>query len=84
MKRVKIAEFKNRFSEYVRAAEKGAEIEIRDRDRPVARLSPVSRQAEARIVPARRRFAEVRGKRYPAARWSVSSLDILREERGRR
>jgi prevent-host-death family protein len=39
--KVGIAEFKAHLSEYVRAAQKGKEIVIKDRDTPVAKLVPV-------------------------------------------
>lgn len=84
MKRVKIAEFKDRLSEHLRAVEGGAEMEVTDRNRPIVRLLPVSAPTGAVIVPARRPFAEVRSKRFRPARWRVRSLDLLLEERGRR
>jgi antitoxin (DNA-binding transcriptional repressor) of toxin-antitoxin stability system len=37
---VRIAEFKSHLSRYLRAAQKGAEIVIKDRDTPIARLVP--------------------------------------------
>jgi len=40
--KVGIAEFKAHLSEYVRAAQKGKEIVIKDRDTPVAKLVPVN------------------------------------------
>jgi len=84
MKRIKIAEFKNHLSEHLRAVERGAEMEVTDRQRPIVRLAPVSASGDAVIVPARRPFTQVRGKRYRPARWAVRSLDLLLEERGRR
>lgn len=84
MKRVKIAEFKNRLSEYLRAVERGAEIEITDRDRPIARLTPATAGSLVRIIPARHPFSEIRTKRYRRACWPVSSLELLLEERKKR
>lgn len=83
MKRIKIAELKDHLSEHLRAVERGVEMEVTDRQRPIVRLVPVS-VARPAIVPARRPFTEVRGKRFRPARWAVPSLDLLREERGRR
>ncbi len=39
-KQVRIAEFKANLSRYLRAAQKGAEVVIKDRDTPIARLGP--------------------------------------------
>jgi prevent-host-death family protein len=85
MRSVRIAELKDRLSEHLRAVERGAEIEVRDRDRPIARLVPVEgREGGLRIVPPKRPFAEVRDRRPRPARWKTPSLDLLLEERGRR
>jgi prevent-host-death family protein len=85
MKRVKIAELKNHLSAHLRAVEQGAELEVTDRNRPIARLVPVrAAESQIRIIPAKRPFAEVRNKRYPKAGWRASSLQLLLEERGKR
>ena len=85
MKRVKIADLKNQLSQHLRAVERGAEIEVTDRHRPIVRLVPAgTRVSQARIIPAKRRFAEVRSKRFPKARWRAGSLQLLLEERGKR
>ena len=84
MTRVRIAELKNNLSKHLRAVERGAAIEITDRDRPIAHLVPVGGDGPAiRIVPAKRRFASVRGRRYRPARWSQRSLVLLLEDRRR-
>jgi prevent-host-death family protein len=84
MKRVKIAELKDHLSEHLRAVEAGAEIEVTDRSRPVARLVPVHAATSVEIVAASRPFASMRDKKYKPARWSVSSVELLLEERGER
>lgn len=81
MKRVGIAELKNNLSAHLRAVEQGGEIEVTDRDRPIARIVPVEGVTSARIVPARRSFPELRRRRHAPARWPVSSLELLLEER---
>ena len=43
---VKIAEFKNHLSRYLRAAQKGTEVVITDRETPIARLVPYKRPAK--------------------------------------
>jgi prevent-host-death family protein len=85
MKRVKISELKDHLSSHLRAVEGGSPIEVTDRDRPIARIVPVDVPGGgARVVPARRPFAEVRARRYPPARWPQGSLELLLEERGER
>ena len=41
MKRVKIAELKDQLSCHLREVERGGEVEVTDRDRPIARIVPV-------------------------------------------
>ncbi|HZR83964.1 MAG TPA: hypothetical protein VFD92_22905 [Candidatus Binatia bacterium] len=82
MKSVKIADLKDHLSEHLRSVERGARIEVRDRDRPIAHIVPVGPQAAVHIVPARRPFSSVRDRRLRPARWRISSLELLREERG--
>lgn len=45
MQEVKIAELKARLSHYLRLAENGEEILVKDRERPVARLTGVAHPA---------------------------------------
>jgi len=85
MKRVKIAQLKDQLSKHLRAVERGAEIEVTDRERPIARIVPVPREApEVRLLPAKRPFSEVRRKRCRPAGWPVSAVDLLLEDRRRR
>jgi prevent-host-death family protein len=87
MRTVKIAELKDRLSEHLRAVEKGtvSEVIVTDRGRPVARIVPVqTRPPRVTIRPSKVPFAAIRGLRFKPARWPVSSLDLLREERGDR
>ncbi|MEX1262514.1 MAG: type II toxin-antitoxin system prevent-host-death family antitoxin [Actinomycetota bacterium] len=82
MKRVKIAELKDQLSRHLRAVENGAEVEVTDRDRPIARIVPVSRAGSSLVVrPPKHPFSTVSGRRHAPARWNVSSLDLLLEER---
>lgn len=85
MKTVKIAELKDRLSEHLRAVERGAEVVVTDRNRPIARIVPIADTAvRVRILPPSRDFEEIRGRRYKPARWAISSTDLLLEERGDR
>ena len=85
MTRVKIAELKNRLSFYLRAVEQGAEIEITDRDRPIARLVPASRPTGSiRIIPPTKSFSQLRKIRYPRTSVPIDSTALLLEERGKR
>lgn len=85
MKRVKIAELKDRLSEHLRAVEKGAEVEITDRNRPIARIVPLPKsERRIRIIAPRRDFSDLRGRRYRPAHWKIDSTQLLLEERGER
>jgi prevent-host-death family protein len=87
MRTVKIAELKDRLSEHLRAVEKGtvSEVIVTDRGRPVARILPIeSRSPRVTIRPSKVPFSEVRNLRFAPADWPVSSLELLREERGDR
>jgi prevent-host-death family protein len=82
---VGIADLKDHLSEHLRSAERGAEIVVVDRRRPIARIVPIetSTRAVAVIAPARPLAARDLRPGRPA-RWAVSSLDLLEEERQRR
>lgn len=85
MKHVKIAELKDRLSEHLRAVEKGAEVVVTDRDRPIARIVPFAKpHRRARVLPPSRRFSRVRSRRHAAAGWRISSTELLLEERKER
>jgi prevent-host-death family protein len=82
MKRIRIAELKDHLSRHLRAVERGAEIEVTDRNRPIARLVPIPRREPGvHILAAKRPFATVREKRCRRARWPVSAVDLLLEDR---
>jgi antitoxin (DNA-binding transcriptional repressor) of toxin-antitoxin stability system len=81
MKRVKIAERKDHLSEHLRL-ERGGQLLVTDRDRPIARIEPVARSwSLVRMKAPKRPFASCRAKRYPPARWKIRSLTLLLEER---
>ncbi|MGH2749679.1 MAG: type II toxin-antitoxin system Phd/YefM family antitoxin [Actinomycetota bacterium] len=82
MKRVKIAELKDRLSEHLRAVEKGAEVVVTDRDRPIARIVPFPQPGRrVRVLQPSRTFSEVRDRRRTRAGWKTSSTKLLLEER---
>lgn len=72
VKSVKIAELKDHLSEHLRAVEGGAEIEVTDRNRPVARIVPIRLAVAVEIIPASQPFALIRDRRYKPARWSFT------------
>ena len=61
--------------------EAGEEVEVTDRNRPIARIVPVERDGATAIRPPIRPFAAIRDRRYPPAGWTVSSTDLLLQER---
>jgi prevent-host-death family protein len=80
---VKIAELKDQLSRHLREVERGGEVEVTDRDRPIARIVPVGGM-QVTVRSPKRPFSSVRAKRYPPAEWGVSSLELLLEERQQR
>ena len=85
MKRVKIAEFKDQLSAHLRAVEKGAELEITDRKRPIVRLVPISDDTRSfPMIEPVRPFSEIRSKAYNLRSWSVDPVELLMEERGKK
>ncbi len=85
MTRVKIADLKDHLSEHLRAVERGAEIAVTDRNRPIAKITPFSSKSRrVDIVPARRRFSAADKKPLSPARWAIDSLGLLLEERRER
>lgn len=85
MTRVKIATLKDHLSEYLRAVEAGAEVVVTDRDRPIARISPMPGPGvQLDLVQPRAPFEAVRDRDRIPARWSRESTALLLEERGDR
>jgi len=81
MKRVGVAELRDQLSKHLRAVEAGAEIEVTDRDRPIARIVPVGQAVRVGVQLPRRPFASVRAHRYLPVGWAVSSTQLLLQER---
>lgn len=84
MKSVKIAELKDRLSEHLRAVEQGAEVMVTDRNRPIARIVPVSGAVGLELIPPAVEFKTIRRRKWPRARWKLSSDELLAAERADR
>ena len=90
MARIGIRELRQNASEYVRRAEKGETIEVTDRGRPVAQLTPLAKPAsilerwiaEGKATPATGSIADLPPPRpRPAGSPPLSQvLDELRED----
>jgi prevent-host-death family protein len=81
MKQVGVARLKDQLSQHLRAVEAGAELEVTDRGRPIARIVPVRRSRIVELRRPLRPFATVRDRRYTPANWGVSSTELLLQER---
>jgi len=81
MKKVGVADLKDHLSRHLRAVERGAEVVVTDRDRPIARIVPVGSAGRVAVQPPRKPFASIRDRHYPAAGWRVNSTELLLEER---
>ena len=83
MRSVKIAELKDHLSQHLRAVEAGDEVTVTDRNRPIARIVPVSQPAPSvTLIPPKGDFAEVRDRERPRVDLGISSTELLLEERG--
>lgn len=82
MKTVKIADLKDNLSEHLRAVERGAEVVVTDRNRPIARIIPESGgAARLTLIAPSVTFASIRSRKHRRARWPVESGALLRDER---
>jgi antitoxin (DNA-binding transcriptional repressor) of toxin-antitoxin stability system len=81
MRRVGVAELKDQLSKHLRAVEAGAEVEVTDRDRLIARIVPVPSTTRVAVQPPRTPFASIRTRTYAPAGWATNSTDLLLEER---
>ena len=85
MTTVRIAQLKDHLSEHLRAVERGGEILVTDRERPIARIVPVTPAAYApTLVLPSRPFESVRDLPPVPVDLSPSSTELLLEERGDR
>ena len=85
MTTVRIAQLKDHLSEHLRAVERGGEILVTDRERPIARIIPATAPAYApTLTPPSRPFASVRDLPEVAVDLGMSSTELLLEERGDR
>jgi prevent-host-death family protein len=83
MKTVKIAELKDRLSEFLRVVAAGNELVVTDRNRPVARILPISEERpKLSLIAPKVAFSSIRDRKWRRAGWGVASLEWLREERG--
>lgn len=67
MKRVKIAALEDRLSYHLRAVEAGAEVEVTDRERPIARIVPIEGESTTLVTRPVRPFTSIRARTYPLA-----------------
>ncbi len=85
MKAVKIAELKDHLSEHLRAVERGSEVVVTDRNRPIARIIPIGAvQPSVTITPPAIPFSAIRSKKHRPANLGVRSDALLAKERNDR
>lgn len=84
MKKVKIAEFKSRLSAHLRAVEKGAEVIVLDRERPIARVSPFSEGADDFSVRPPRITTGLKELKFPPIGYDIDVVSALRSDRDHR
>lgn len=85
MKNVKIADLKARLSQHLREVRRGHILTVLDRDTPVARLVPHSREGEPLVVrqPLRKYRTLQRVPLPPPLKLDIDIVSLLIEERER-
>lgn len=84
MKRVGVAELKDNLSANLRLVEAGEIVEVTRHGRPIARLVPIEANSRLLVRQPTRPFSEITHKRYEPLNLSVSSTELLRQDRDRR
>ena len=87
MKKVNISSLKAKLSEYLKLVGKGEIVQVLDRKRPVAYLTPISEGEKMEISPSKTSFNKAL-KSMPclsnAIKLKKDVVDILAEDRSRR
>ena len=82
MKRVRVAEFKARLSEYLRAVRRGRELTIYDRETPIARVVPLRSTGALAVREPAVAYATLGDIELPPPlRVDVDVVDLLLEDR---
>ena len=82
MKPIRVAEFKARLSEYLRAVRQGRELTIYDRDQPIARVVPISQSKPLEVREPAVRYANLGEIELPAPLAHAGDVvDLLLEDR---
>jgi prevent-host-death family protein len=95
MRAVNIADLKNNLSRYLNEVRRGAEVLVKDRNKPIARIVPLAAQDDEAELMELIAAGSVRPPRstdpLPTSFWSaplpktsVDLIDILREDRDAR
>jgi len=82
---VKIGEFRNRLSSYLKKMRSGAEIVISDRDTPVGRLVPFSKQESEKeliLLEPPKGYQGLSQLKFPPSSFSAVG-ELLKERRSR-
>jgi prevent-host-death family protein len=84
---VKIGEFRNRLSAYLRKVRNGAELVISDRETPIGRLVPVDSAVEnepIELTEPAQGYQGLAALKFPPLSPEVDAVEMLLRERRRR
>ena len=82
MKKVRVAELKARLSEYLRAARRGHEVTVFDRDQPIAKLVPYAPTGVLTVREASPAYGKPSDVPLPPPlRLDVDPVELLLEDR---
>ncbi len=84
---VKIGEFRNKLSAYLRKVRQGAELVISDRDTPIGRVVPINQAAEQEsfeLLDPPQGYRGLAALKFPSLSPPVNAVEELLQERRRR
>lgn len=84
---VKIAEFRNQLSKYLKKVRQGAEVVITDRDTPIGRLVPYEKQGEEEpfeLIEPPNGWGSLAKMKFSPTKYGGDIVDLLLEDRRKR
>lgn len=84
---VKIAEFRNRLSTYLKKVRQGAEVVITDRDTPIGRLVPYEKDSEEEpfeLIEPPNGWGDLAKMKFTPTKYEGDIVDLLLEDRKKR
>ena len=87
MVQVKIAEFRNQLSRYLKKVRQGGEVVITDRDTPIGRLVPYEKDSDEEpfeMIPPKNGWGGLAKMKFTPTKYKGDIVDLLMEDRKKR